>query len=187
MDICNAAYEGKLEDLKQFLDSDPTSINYKDEDQRTPLHWSCDIDSVVLLLDHKANPNSNNDLNQTPLHYAASKGYSEICQKLLQKGASVNEPNSLGQTPIFKAASRGHYGIVQLLIDSGASVSISDKIGNTPLHLACEEAYGDLSILLINNGANPEKKNSENNTPLQLCTDKKALTYISEYISQNQL
>lgn len=48
---------------------------------------------VNLLLEHNANPNEKNSLNETPLHSAAELGLIEIITELLNKGANPETCN----------------------------------------------------------------------------------------------
>ncbi len=51
--------------------------------------------------------NAKDDLNNTPLYYAAKNGNKEICEFLLKHGALVNTPCSDGNTPLHAAFSSG--------------------------------------------------------------------------------
>lgn len=56
-------------------------------------------DIIQLLLEHGANPNAVNHLNETPLHFAATLGVSEILTLLLQYGAQIDVKNKNGILP----------------------------------------------------------------------------------------
>lgn len=49
--------------------------------------------------------NAKDNLDNTPLFYAAKNGNKEICEFLLSYGARVNEPCSEGSTPLHMAFS----------------------------------------------------------------------------------
>lgn len=53
------------------------------------------------VLDHKEL------LNRTPLYWAASNGFTEIIDYLIDKGCDVNIPSSMGRTAIGKACWNG--------------------------------------------------------------------------------
>lgn len=53
--------------------------------------------------------NTPDNAGYTPLHYAARKGYVDICKILLQNGALVDAQTKSGHaTPIHKAAAAGN-------------------------------------------------------------------------------
>jgi ankyrin repeat protein len=88
----------------------------------------------------------------TPLHIAASKGYSAIALLLLEHGADVNSRGNKKRTPLhrvltaratnnskslessIKINSR-FYPLVTLLLDYGADVNAIDEDGETPLSM----------------------------------------------------
>ncbi|UKK01174.2 serine/threonine-protein kinase ripk4 [Theileria orientalis] len=87
--------------------------------------------------------------SQTPLHYASSKGKSEVVEILLKHGAPVNSLTHEGATPLHLASLNGHLEVVKLLVDSHASLQISLKTGETPLHLAIYGLHVDVVAFLI--------------------------------------
>lgn len=53
--------------------------------------------------------NSPDNAGYTPLHYAARKGYVEICKILIQNGALIDAQTKSGlATPLHKAAVAGN-------------------------------------------------------------------------------
>ena len=73
---------------------------------------------------------------ETPLHWAARFGQSQVAELLIAEGADVNAKNVVGQTPLHWAAMAGHKEIIELLIAAGAEVNAKTKRGDTPLDLA---------------------------------------------------
>ena len=68
---------------------------------------------------------ANNDGELTPLHLAASQGYTDIVEVLLnQNGIEVDAKNDTGATPLHLAAARDHHRIVELLLDRHAEVNV---------------------------------------------------------------
>lgn len=73
----------------------------------------------------------------SPLHYAATEGFYEICLILLEAGANPNiQTNSSWATALHRASFRGHLKVVQLLLEKGADPLIQDADGSTALHKA---------------------------------------------------
>lgn len=52
LDICNFAFEGRLELVRASLEKNPELINKTDSSKRSALHWACSAgrDDVVRLL-----------------------------------------------------------------------------------------------------------------------------------------
>ena len=73
---------------------------------------------------------------ETPLHWAARFGQSQVAELLIAEGADVNAKNVVGQTPLHLAAGASHQEIIELLIAEGAEVNAKTKRGETPLDLA---------------------------------------------------
>lgn len=75
-----------------------------------------DIDSVsYILYQDKEAANNRDKFGWTPLHWAASHGFIDICKILLDNGAKVDVKNNYGMTPIHKAQVSMHQNIVDLL------------------------------------------------------------------------
>ena len=66
LDTCNYAFEGKLEELIQFLLNKPEFVNKRDSNERSAIHWAC------------------------------SSGNTDIVKMLVGKGAEINEKDDSG-------------------------------------------------------------------------------------------
>ena len=62
----------------------------------------------LLYLYRNSEINVKDEVNYTPLHYAAEKGHSAIVALLLDKGAELDASDSVDDTPVHKAAEEGH-------------------------------------------------------------------------------
>lgn len=51
---------------------------------------------------------------KTCLHLVASKGYLDICQKILELGCEIDKEDFLERTPLYYAIKNGHYNIIQV-------------------------------------------------------------------------
>ncbi|MBN3272393.1 PSD10 ATPase, partial [Polyodon spathula] len=194
VEVCNLAYTGQFEELKNKILSDKSLACKTDQDHRTVLHWACsaghtdivefllafgvDVDLsddvsgreeiVKALISRGAQLNVANENGCRPLHYAASKDRYEIAQMLLEKGADPNATNKLECTPLHRASAKGNRRLIQLLLKHSASTNIQDSEGNTALHLACDEERTEAAKLLVEHGASIYIENKEEKTPLQI-------------------
>ncbi|XP_075992286.1 uncharacterized protein LOC142987425 [Anticarsia gemmatalis] len=89
--------------------------------------------------------NTPDNAGYTPLHYAARKGYIDICKILLQYGAKIDALTKSGlATPLHKAAAAGKLEALKYLIQSGAQITMQDADGQTVLHKAAENKHQHL-------------------------------------------
>ncbi|XP_074376255.1 potassium channel KOR1-like isoform X7 [Apium graveolens] len=109
-------------------------------------------------------------INNLLEHLAASKGYEDIVQFLLQKKVGVNIIDKYGKTPLHEAIKNGHDLVASLLVESGASLHIFDA-GNC-LCMAVAREDTDYLRRVMDNGANPNSKNYDLRTPLHLASSK---------------
>lgn len=94
--------------------------------------------------------NASDNAGYTPMHYAARKGYVEICKILLQNGALIDAQTKSGHaTPLHKAAAAGNLDTIKYLIQSGACFDKQDADGQTILHKAVENKHFDLVNYLL--------------------------------------
>ncbi|KZO96536.1 ankyrin [Calocera viscosa TUFC12733] len=130
LDIHKAALEGQRSLVASLLSSNPSLLDNKDVDGRTPLHWASTRhkDVVELLLSHNPPPDVNIKDSQgwTPLMIAASAGQDDIVELLIGAGADVKAVNEKGITALHYAASKGRHEIGKLLVASGADSSSRD-------------------------------------------------------------
>ena len=125
----------------------------------------------ALAADRGANPAIGNVRHITPLHYAASRGRSDIAAQLLAAGADVNALDGAKQRPMYvatyshRAATAGNDAVIRVLLAPPPRTdgsphpatrvkcvhadSPADRLGNTPLHLAIESGHGETAVLLI--------------------------------------
>ena len=79
----------------------------------------CDI--VKLLWNAKAQVNTTDSTDTTPLHEATS---GDMAQSLLERHANVNAYNNKGQTPLHYAALRNHLDVVHVLLAHRADANV---------------------------------------------------------------
>lgn len=94
------------------------------------------LEAVKIAIALSADVNAVNQAGETALHGAASEGYTEISQLLIDKGAKLNAVNGRGQTPLALTSAEllgasGAYGVRDrksvraLLIKLGATEAVA--------------------------------------------------------------
>lgn len=117
----------------------------------TPLIAACVMGNkkiVQMLLEAQAAVNfrrSDGIPDDTALHTAAQRGYTEIVQSLIRYGAIINAPNSTYCSALSLAAQSGHLDTVRVLIKAGANIDWQNVDGVTPLMLAA--LYGHQHVV----------------------------------------
>lgn len=107
------------------------------------------LETVKLLLEHKANVNLPDGSGWTPLIYAAYFGGSpELFTELLNHGADINARNDRGATALFLASATGHEEQVKFLLGHGADKGIESTAGYSPLRIAQLRGQGKIVALL---------------------------------------
>ncbi len=127
-----------------------------------------DLPQVQELLAGGVNPNADavpRYEGRPALFHAATFGYVEVAQALIEKGANVDYADPSGLTPLMVASLNGPPEMVELLLSSGASVEVSAG-GATPLTEATRK--GDPLVLraLLDAGANPNTPMSDGSAPV---------------------
>jgi hypothetical protein len=97
--------------------------------------------STVKILVDKIDPtpfiNCRGSAGDTPLHWAANNGDTDIAELLLDKGADVNAKTDCGVTPLHLACYHGcNKGMITLLLDRGSHFHLQDDDGYTAVHYA---------------------------------------------------
>ncbi len=95
------------------------------------LHLACaqgDLTAATIFLDNGAKVNSTDNVDRTPLHFAAANGESvDLINELISRGAEVNCTSLGGDTPLIKAIMFDNVDAVKALIDQGADTSIQNS------------------------------------------------------------
>lgn len=113
----------------------------------------------------------------TPLHWAAHRNATELCERLIDFGANVNESASdWWQTPLSWGADAGSADAVELLLKRGADVNQNAIVGTTALHAVAmggssqgkrdPQAYERTAEVLIAHGADVNRRTNKQRTPL---------------------
>ena len=155
-EIHDAAAAGDLNKVKALLDADPSLLESKDNDGRTPLNKACEKKQAAVanfLIDKGADVKTTDKFGFTPLHYTADF---DLIKRLLAKGADVNARSGLGFSPLSRAFGGGNLNLAQVLIDNGADPDTSIWSGPL-LHEAVARGRRDRVEFLFKNGARPNQ------------------------------
>ncbi|CAI2182425.1 16297_t:CDS:2 [Funneliformis geosporum] len=132
----------------------PYAQTLNELDFQKSIHYAClnnDVSRVKTIISKKGGSvvNEIDSTGYAPLHYAARKGYLEICRILIDHGANVNAitPEMLS-TPLHRASAYNHFKVVSLLLSSGAKHTLQDSDGKTCLHRAFENGSKDVILIL---------------------------------------
>lgn len=111
---------------------------------------------IDMLREDRTRVNDVDDLNETPLHRAASKGNLVMMRLLLDNEADVGRTDDLGMTPLMMAARMGRLNAIRVLLQRGAAPTINDQdtFSFTALIHASELGQTDAVQELIKEGAN---------------------------------
>lgn len=101
----------------------------------------------------------------SPLHFAAEFGHSDIATLLIDTEADVRLENDLGQSALDVAAEAGHTQLVQLLVESGASI---EGKSTTSLHEAASTNSCEAAEALIEGRARLDVWDAYQQTPLHV-------------------
>jgi hypothetical protein len=129
---------------------------------------------VDLLLNAGANPNAvNQNGHTTPLYEAVSRGYIEICQRLIQAGATFNTwpagcmPPLCGAVNVHNALEgRRQELAAEMLLELGAPVDGETSTGLTALMIAATGGSENLVRLYLRHGAEVNHRARDGRTPL---------------------
>ena len=170
------------------------SINAKDQDGLTPLHYAAangHLDIVKILLEHSADIDLVDDhimdgtkLNRTALHRSICFGHKEVASLIIERGADVNQRDADGFAPLDMAILEDQGDIAETLIQNGADINAADGIGYTALHFAIEDNDIKLVNLLIKHGANVNVGDNNLLRPLHLSA-KMRLKEITQILIEN--
>uniref|UniRef100_A0A0K6S734 Uncharacterized protein n=1 Tax=Chromera velia CCMP2878 TaxID=1169474 RepID=A0A0K6S734_9ALVE len=103
---------------------------------------------------------------------AASHGYTDIVEKLLEKGADVNVVDKRHQkTPLFIAAEKGRQQTARVLIRRGAYLEVKDKVYSaSPLWIAAANGHRGIVEDLLDAGGRIDVQDGGGATALWIAT-----------------
>lgn len=176
-----AAYYGHTETIKVFLRHNPDLANIEGQTKYTPLHSAAQnghVDTVLELLNNNSNPTAREKNGNTPVHFAAEFGQTEVMNVFLERYpglVNVKSDNKCSYTPLHWAALKGRSKTLLVLLDKKAHINAKANYGNDPadtaftvtaLHLAAEGGHADAVSTLLERGADAKTQDRYGDTPL---------------------
>ena len=120
--VHEAARAGLIDELAEMLRSDPSLIEAKGMDARTPLHCAGTVVVAALLVDHGARIDARDeDHDSTPAQWLIGES-PEVARFLLARGAKAD---------IFLAAALGDLGLAEKLVAEDRRC-LAHRIGKAP-------------------------------------------------------
>lgn len=118
--------------------------------------------------------NATDELQRTPLMFAADRGKVDLALLLMHAGADVNAMSDQGFGPLYLAAGQAGWRphLTTALLAAGADSMARNREGQTPLHVAVLaqpwQRLADPAVIdaLLAAGADPNAKANQGETPL---------------------
>lgn len=138
-----------------------------------------DSQIVQLLLQTRIDPNAEDELGRTCIHWAAAEGCSGLLRVLFMSGQleekdpqkfDINAVERRSKTPLHLAAGSSHSSTVQALLQNGANVNAESDGFWTALHNACSSRMDSVDTVkqLLDAGAGLHRKIYNGRTPLHV-------------------
>jgi ankyrin repeat protein len=189
-------YAGSLNytGISNLLQEDPSLVNLKDAQGRTPLLCAIGANATynadglkktidVLLVSH-ADIGARDKGGNTVVHYAIRQGMDYVKLFVSSDHKLVVAANNLQETPLHTAVWFGQNNIAEFLIVSGAHVDARNKDGATPLHIAVEKTNADMVRLLLKYHADINARTNAGKTPYTLAYNDNDSTF-QRFIRKN--
>jgi ankyrin repeat protein len=77
--------------------------------------------------------------NNSLLHLAASRGYLQLANLLIEQGVDINAQNNDGDTALHVAAWQGHVEMARHLLENRAILNVHNNNGLTAMDIITQE------------------------------------------------
>ena len=157
-------------DLEKELLKNPSMVDAKDADGRTPVSWAAargDSKSVEALLRHGASPDTPDRIGQGPLRQALKASNASCAKLLLAYGAKIDQRDDWKQTCLLACMySPDPVSFAVPFLEAGAKVNIKCSQGRSPIMEAVNKNNVEALLLLLNHNADVDSANNAGATPL---------------------
>ena len=180
-----ACARGDLKMVERLLKQNPSHVNFRDYDRRTPLHVAASeghMKLVDFLVKQHANVNRSDRWGGSPLDDAHRHQHKEVVNFLRKYGATTGSADRTSN--LITAAANGDLDEVNMLVQLGnVDINVGDYDKRTPLHLACGEGHMSIVQALVMSGANVNAEDRWGGTPLDdavRCGQKAIITLLKK-------
>ena len=120
------------------------------------------INIIRYLILNGCDPNIGDDLNRTPIFFAAVSDRFDIIEYLFSVGANLNIRDSRNNTFLHIATQFDSFNTLKFcsIYDDIINLSANGEKGDTPLHIACDKMNIRLVDFLCSAGANVNATNN---------------------------
>lgn len=160
LNVFEAATFSDVARLKALLSSNPSLTRCIQPLGWTPLFFASDAQTAHLLVQHGADPNTQDPEGYTALHAAAAKGNLVVARFLLDHGAQVNATYAGGISPLHVAAEEGSWDMVAALLRAGGDACARNHRDQTVLEVAMEAGHVHIAELLKRAGGGERRDGS---------------------------
>lgn len=137
---------------------------------------------VKQLIEQKANVNTLNSREETPLLIAAHYGHDRVVARLLKLGADVNACDRNQKTALMISSALRNTEIVSWLIAYGAALDMQDNNGNTALMLATQKKHSQVMMRLLEADADTSIVNKQGKTVFDLVANDLARFILASHL-----
>ncbi|MFZ4862876.1 ankyrin repeat domain-containing protein [Sphingobacterium sp. Mn56C] len=173
-EIIAAVEKGDLPFIQAHVDGKNVNLrNSKDQTLLMMATYKNNTEMATFLIQAGADPNLQDDIQNSPFLYAAASGYLELVQLFLNHGARFDVFNRYGGTGLIPAAEKGHIDVVRLLCTiKGFPINHVNRLGWTALMEAVVlgtggEIHTEIVNTLLQAGADPNIPDAQHITALQ--------------------
>ncbi|KAJ0102344.1 hypothetical protein Patl1_05211 [Pistacia atlantica] len=91
-----------------------------------------EVDNLLKCIENGVSVNLRDSEGRTPLHWAVDRGHLNVCELLVSRNADVNAKDNEGQTPLHYAVVCEREAVAEFLVKQNANIDIQDNDGNSP-------------------------------------------------------
>jgi len=119
-----------------------------------------------LIAEHPEHVNARNYGQDTAMHRAAGRGYTDILSLLLEHDADVDSRDGIDATSLHYASDNGTLSVGRCLLGHGADVNARDWSDLTPLFDAAYKGHVEFAQMLLERGAVIDARDKRGKTSL---------------------
>lgn len=111
--------------IREELQRSTALLDSVDAAGRSPLSWAAqrdEVDAVKVLLEYGADPNNNDHIKMTPLHFAAIAATPECLLLLIEHGAKISQMTRGWNALHYACAYHDDTAYIKPLLDCGIDV-----------------------------------------------------------------